>query len=339
MSLDKKNKAPFFYDVLDKWLVSIIDTPLNKAEAFKSSGKKKIHLLLDKAFLPLVQKISHPESINTFLYPFPCTSIDKNTPCKSLEKRSIDILFVGRLGWDDPSIWSLKTLINRPLTNAIIKKALHKEDEQIHDITLDLIENNWLYRNFYLPKDPYSSKFLLYNWHLAHFVRKKRRMIVLEELKALSAKLNVLLITNKESDAFIQQFAPYPNLTLLPFQPWEKIVELMGDTKCVINVQPFHIHGAHERILTAMGHGAIVASDKNPYLEANYQDEKEILFYDFKKGSLQNKLEKSFQDLGKLQAISKLAKHKTLNEDMPANRSKLIIEIVQKANQKAFSTH
>lgn len=60
--------------------------------------------------------------------------------------------------------------------------------------------------------------------------------------------------------------------------PFNEINALMTESKVVINAANIP-DGAHERVFTTMLNGALSVSDYNPYLEENFKENSEIVFY------------------------------------------------------------
>ncbi len=61
---------------------------------------------------------------------------------------------------------------------------------------------------------------------------------------------------------------------------FEETFEVMKKSKIVVNSCSWIRDGAHERIFSAMACGAVVITTRTPYLEENFVEGKEILFYD-----------------------------------------------------------
>ena len=56
-------------------------------------------------------------------------------------------------------------------------------------------------------------------------------------------------------------------------------VEVMCNTKVSLNSIPSFKAGGHERIFTAMLNGALCVTDSNEWLEMQFQDGEEIVYY------------------------------------------------------------
>jgi hypothetical protein len=150
-------------------------------------------------------------------------------------------------------------------------------------------------------------------------------MGVLEELASLPTTVRLVVVSNNP-EGLSKMFKS--NVELLPFQEWPRVVELMRDAKTVINVQPFHVHGSHERLMTAMAHGAAVATDRNPYLGERFEDGHNLIFYEFKKGHLRAKLLEYLGDLDRLRCVAQRGAEKVLKQDLAIHRAQDIIALV-----------
>lgn len=335
--LGTTDKDLFFYDYLDKWLVTIIDTPLNKIEWIRQSGLKKILLLADESFIPLVEKIASPKTVSA---PFLAYVADDygagdDRKVKDVADRKIDILWMGRVGANTAFMKRRREVIKRIVTHNVLRQALYSQDKQIHDIFMDLRNKSWFLRNVAPFTEPYSAESLYFVWGLSNLVRTRRRMSILKELASLPTSVRLVVVSN-EPEALRGKFKS--NAELLPFQEWPKAVELMGDAKIVINVQPFHIYSAHERLITAMAHGSVVATDKNPYLEERFRDGEDLIFYEFTKGHLRQKLTEYLGDMDRLRTVAMQGMQKVLEKDLAIKRAEDIIALVNRVSVERESS-
>lgn len=318
-------------DLLNTSFVSIIDTPLNKVEMIREAISKKILLLSDKTFLSLVEKLALPDTVTAH---FPAYVVDGYDPAdqssiKPISDRTIDILWVGRVGANTAAISRSGNMIRRALSHRVLKEALYSQNRQIHDIFMDIRKRNWFLRNIPPFRDPCSAESLYFLWGLSNIVRTRRRMRVLEELASLSTNIRLVVVSNNP-EGLSKMFKS--NVELLPFQKWPRVVELMRDAKVVINVQPFHVYGSHERLVTAMAHGAAVATDRNPYLEERFEDGQDLIFYEFTKGHLRKKLLEYLGNLERLRCMVQKGTKKVLKQDLAIHRAQDIIALVKRVS-------
>jgi len=71
----------------------------------------------------------------------------------------------------------------------------------------------------------------------------------------------------------------HPNIKLHPPVPYKEGLEFLKQAKFVLNAFIKNKEGAHDRIFNGMAAGACVLSNETLYLEEQFTDEKEILFY------------------------------------------------------------
>jgi hypothetical protein len=69
------------------------------------------------------------------------------------------------------------------------------------------------------------------------------------------------------------------NIRLHDGVSFDKALELMRQTKILLNSSIKNVHGAHERIFIGLLSGALVVTHENPYLSQYFKDEESILFY------------------------------------------------------------
>ncbi len=65
--------------------------------------------------------------------------------------------------------------------------------------------------------------------------------------------------------------------------PFQETLNLMSRSKIVLNISPMFNHGIHERVLSAMGAGAVSLTNQSTYAEEQFIDGKDLFFYDWDK--------------------------------------------------------
>lgn len=109
---------------------------------------------------------------------------------------------------------------------------------------------------------------------------------------------------------------------------------VLDDTKLFLNVMPWFKDGSHERVFTAMLHGAVVLSDESGYLEENFQDGEEIHFYSLDRLKLLGaQIKKILKEEEKLESIRKKAFEKTVAAHLWEHRAREILSLAQKTNE------
>ncbi len=304
----------------DFYFYTTMDTPYNKINEIKSLDDRCVISLADKTHLDLCRELN-PKA-NFFYNPAFSVAFEKYKNIQLIENRKFDVLFLGRLGFDKID-FSHKSWLERRYVPSITKKAFYPGNKQIHELVESRLR--WYKKSGISKIDFNSVEFFDYCWKLGHKIRSDRRVFVLNELYNLNKDIKICFVS--DSSDFIKSHTN-PNYTVLPFQPWEKVVDIMNDTKVVINVQPYHLFGLHERLCTAMAMGCLSISDKNLLMTEKYTAGSNILMYDFVKGNLTSVIEDILDDKVKLKKIAEKGRELTLKEDMPINRVRTLIQFI-----------
>lgn len=69
------------------------------------------------------------------------------------------------------------------------------------------------------------------------------------------------------------------NITLHDPVPYERALDIMKDSKIVLNSCPWIKNGAHERIFAGLACGALVITNENIYMRENFKDGESVGFY------------------------------------------------------------
>jgi glycosyltransferase involved in cell wall biosynthesis len=302
-----------------------MDTPLNKVKELEKAGNNYVILSMDKTYLPLIRDIRKLDGSEFFL---PAVGNMNNADFVSestlvpFDKRKYDVLFAGRLGIDKFHFNEFGRL-ERKAADELVEQAFLPTNMQMHEYVNRYFEK---YRKrLVYRKKPTSDAYLNYVWKLSHVVRSKRRQHVLDELFELPVDVNQCFVT--DSTEYVKDRIQDQH-QILPFQPWTEIIDLMKQSRIIINIQPFHIYALHERLLTAMANGCLVFTDRNPYLEERFKDGKDLIFYDYNKGDLKAKMQHYIQQPELMQQIAINGMKKVRENDMPEHRVKRILEIM-----------
>jgi hypothetical protein len=326
-----KLKGSFFYDHFNFFLFSIIDTPLNKFNQIKNSGRNIIIMVADIAFSPLIREVV-PDGVKIegwYSY-FNCKSDIRPKP---FESREIDILFPARI---EKSLNWLENLsfFERKLIRNLVEESFRSNDVQIHEILNDKINQSFFAGLFLKKRRQNTEENWKLLWNITHLIRTTRRKLIIEELRLLAIKdpsLKIVIITDKVAGSWIADQAP--GIEMHEFMPWDKVLELMSGSKAVINVMPFHVHNTHERIATAQAMGAAVFSDRNTYLSTRYKHKEDMVFYGYEKGSLGGLLYHFLRnDVSTLKNIAEFGKVNMNENDLPSHRTNYILGLNNRYN-------
>lgn len=123
--------------------------------------------------------------------------------------------------------------------------------------------------------DPRTINFVETLDVLEDYIRGKDRMALLQSIN----DFKVDLFGFYESPLHLSK----DNIVLHEAVPFTQALEIMKKSKIVLNSCPTIKNGAHERIFAGILSGALVITSENPYLNENFQEGKDIVFYRHKK--------------------------------------------------------
>lgn len=96
--------------------------------------------------------------------------------------------------------------------------------------------------------------------------------------------------------------------------PFEQMLDLMKNSKIVLNSCPWIKYGTHERTLAGLACGAAVLTDSNPYMQQYFTDKQSILFY-------------SGNDLSHLDSeVSSVIKNENLRQTIAKNGRDIVLQ-------------
>lgn len=110
------------------------------------------------------------------------------------------------------------------------------------------------------------------------------------------------------------------NITIHSSIPFTQALEVMKQSKILLNCCSWIKYGAHERIFTGIAAGGLVLTNRNPFMEEYFKDEESILFYSHKdRNGINEKLKKYLQnDVTRQQIVQKgqhiVSQHHTWNQ-------------------------
>lgn len=198
-------------------------------------------------------------------------------------ERPYDIVFLGSC-YDYESIREVWQRDYPEVVGKVIEKAV---DLLLSDHTTALTDALWSAWNEYrLDSNQYN--FIQICWFVDCFARGYERIRQVKELAPFSVHVfgEMHQLTRNTNRDWNFYFKDYPHVTIHPALPFEKSLAVLAQAKFSLNSSPMFKRGTHERVFNSMAAGAVAITDINSYLEKQFRDESELLFYerkDFKK--------------------------------------------------------
>jgi len=103
-------------------------------------------------------------------------------------------------------------------------------------------------------------------------------------------------------------------------------LELISKARISLNVMPWFKDGAHDRIFNSMLNGAVCLTDKSRYLEEEFTDGKDIVFYSLSEiEKLPSIVKGLLEDPSKMESISEAGYQKAKSNHTWAERAKVLV--------------
>lgn len=189
-------------------------------------------------------------------------------------KRPIELLFAG-------SCWSFDTLREhiREMSeqNVLGNIFFDMIDYMLMDSHITIEEACHIVlkdRNAELPDKDFAL-ILTRAKAVDEYVRMCYRDRVLGTILDCGMKVTVIGINWDKSD-----LSNYPDFHWIGPMPFANVFQYMRRSKVVLNVMPWFKAGSHERIFNSLLSGACPISDKSKWLEREFTDREDIVFYD-----------------------------------------------------------
>lgn len=130
------------------------------------------------------------------------------------------------------------------------------------------------------------------------------------------------------------ELAQYENIKRHGAVSYTEALDIMTNTKIVINKMPLFLDGSHERVFTAMLNGAVCCTDESGYWKQEFIDGESICFYDFQDlDNLENIIKELLLNLDKAGKIAQNGYDIAIHKHQWKNRAEQILEICNKVSR------
>ena len=130
------------------------------------------------------------------------------------------------------------------------------------------------------------------------------------------------------------ELAQYENIKCHGAVSYTEALDIMTNTKIVINKMPLFLDGSHERVFTAMLNGAVCCTDESGYWKQEFIDGESICFYDFQDlDNLENIIKELLLNLDKAGKIAQNGYDIAIHKHQWKTRAEQILEICNKVSR------
>lgn len=208
----------------------------------------------------------HP-NLTFFPHPAACEPMPEDDDLAAYAARPIPLLWSGTC--HRPEIpWASAPVRTRKIFETALEQALAIEWAPPHEIFDKVLADSGMDLN-----DPGSRGARIACHHIDTVVRTTRRY---NFVKALAkTKLPIVIC----GDDWKDQLYRFKNVTYLGPQPMPKVVELMRQSRVVLNTNGNFGAGSHERPFTILLSGALPFTDVSRYYEQIFQDGRDIAMF------------------------------------------------------------
>lgn len=171
-------------------------------------------------------------------------------------------------------------------------------------------------------------------WFLDKYVRNQRRHDVIETLLSCGVQVHVFGNGWEKFESDYKQ-----NLIIHGNVEHDEAIEVMAQSRIVLNVMPLFAKGSHERVFTTMGVGSICVTDRSLYLEECFENEKDIFFYSMDNlPALPDMVRRILLRECDVEGVVQKAHQKVVNEHLWKHRAIEIINIAEQItlNEKQY---
>ena len=261
------------FDALDTpYITCLVDHPAYHWESLDQRLKKYTVMALDHSHVRFLERFFDHDHFSAVGYlPTGATTTLSDTDFGEswLEERDISIFFSGSMrptaqrAWREFGENTLTSLLDDAVDLALSEETLCFDDAL--DAAL---------KEFSFALAPKHRKWLAMNTIVAHnYIETFRRQAL---MKTLSEAEVPVTIVGKGWEPVMNEYRSFKwlgegNVT--------ETASLMKRSRIVLNSNNNFTEGAHERVFAAQASGAAVLSDASTAYEAEYKDEKEILYY------------------------------------------------------------
>lgn len=129
--------------------------------------------------------------------------------------------------------------------------------------------------------DPKGVDFMTLYYYLDNYTRGKDRIELIRSIK--DAHVHIFGELSPDNAVGILGWQPYlasrSNVTIHPSLPFAEGLNIMKQSKIVLNSMPFFRDGTHERVFAALACGCLSISSESIYLREQFRDGEGVVFY------------------------------------------------------------
>lgn len=256
-------------------VVQYVDHPLTHLDRLRKTPAHMALLVLDKSHVRALQGVfgathfAHigfsPTAAMGALTPLP------DTADEFMAQRPIPVLFTGTYYAPGAVPWADLPNNVRAIFDMATQSALEREWLPAHEALEAVMKKAGL-----SPKDESFTAMRAYASFINEWVRTSRRVAFFEAAARVGLPLTVY---GKGYDEVLPR---YSNIDYRGPVDFSGTIELMRQSRLVININANFGEGAHDRPFSAMMAGAVAVTDQSAYYRQEFTEGRDIAFYRWK---------------------------------------------------------
>lgn len=271
-SLDPIAEKRFLWDFLEIPHVSFLVDPVFYS-TFLVESPYSIITCVDRSDLAVLESSNFKSA---FFWPH---AVERELAFESNTERPLDVVFLGscydyeslRVSWQQRNPES----INKVLDDAIDLVFSHE-----HISLAQALVQAWNASG----NQPGGVDFMTLYYYLDNYTRGKDRVELIRSIT--DVPVHVFGELSPDNAVGILGWAPYlaaqKNVTVHPSVPFKEALQIMKQSKIVLNSMPFFRDGTHERIFSALACGGLCITSESIYLRDHFRDGEGVVFYSSK---------------------------------------------------------
>lgn len=247
----------------------IVDHPLYHHPVIKIGLKNSNIICIDRNHVDYIKKY-YPGIKNTIFMPLGAMEAFNHIP---YEERKIDVLFAGTY---EPSQSILEQIMQSAYQVeimdmiALLKSKVWMTQEEALKV---LQQQNEQDKN----QDEFGDKLNSY-YLVDKYLRAYYRELLIELLLEHKIKVTVLGYGWETFNSLHKEYLIIKEHVSFPIS-----LEIMANSKIVLNIMPWFKDGIHDRVLCAMANQAVCITDSSSYIEEQFVDGKDLMLYSIDK--------------------------------------------------------
>lgn len=271
-SLDPIAEKKYLCDFLETPHISFLVDPVFYS-TFLVESPYSIVTCVDRNDLAAIRSNGFP---NAFFWPH---AVERELAAPRNAERPFDVVFLGSC-YDYESLRVSWQQRNSAAFNQVLDDAIDIVFSHEHISLAQALVQAWNASG----NSPEGVDFMALYYYLDNYTRGKDRVELIRSIKDIP--VHVFGELSPDNAVGILGWAPYlaaqKNVTIHPSVPFNEALQIMKQSKIVLNSMPFFRDGTHERIFTALACGCLSVTSESIYLREHFRDGEGIVFYSAK---------------------------------------------------------